>query len=100
MSASLSVSPHVSARPPLDGLPRNLILEIFITNCRRTPNLITVGQKYRESYMKTSVRFIVAGNINSPQEHLCSTINIFILLRVKCRSTIHTEHIVKFPLQQ
>jgi hypothetical protein len=31
-----------------------------------TPNLVKVGQKYRSLYMKTQVRFVVAGDTHSP----------------------------------
>jgi hypothetical protein len=45
--------PHVSARPPLDGFPWNLILGTFTEICRVTANLIELGQKYQTLYMST-----------------------------------------------
>jgi hypothetical protein len=34
--------------------------------CGETRNSVKIEQKYRALYMKTEVRFIVAGEINSP----------------------------------
>jgi hypothetical protein len=34
--------------------------------CREIPNLFNIEQKYRALYVKTEVRFVVAGDINSP----------------------------------
>jgi len=34
--------------------------------CQENQNLVKIGQKYRVIYLKTSVNFIVAGNIKSP----------------------------------
>jgi hypothetical protein len=67
---------------------------------RGTPNLFKIGKNYRELYVKTEVRFTVAGDIKSPKEHFCVTLHIDVLLTVTCTSTIHTERIVAFPLQQ
>jgi len=36
---SVRLSARVSARIPLDGFPRNLILGIFMKICRENPNL-------------------------------------------------------------
>ena len=33
--------------------------------CQENPSVIRIGQKYQALYMKTAVRFIVAGNIKS-----------------------------------
>ena len=35
--------------------------------CREIPNLVKIGQKYQALYMKSQVRFIVAGNIKLPR---------------------------------
>jgi len=51
-------------------------------------------------HMKTHVRLVVAGDINSPQKHCCATLNIFIQLTVTRTSTMHKECIVPLPLQQ
>jgi len=68
-SFCLSVRPHVSARLLAIGFPWNLMRADLYENLsgkKKTSNLVTVGQKYREFYMKTWIRFIVAGYINSP----------------------------------
>jgi hypothetical protein len=43
-SVPLSTRPRVAALLPLNRLPRNLILETFMTNCRVNPNLVKIGQ--------------------------------------------------------
>jgi len=65
MSVCLPVSPHASARLPLNEFPRNLILETAMKIRReKNPNFVSIRQKKnQEVYMKTSVRFIVAGDI-------------------------------------
>ena len=37
-----------------------------IGGCREIPDLVKVGQKCLAIYVHTSVRFVVAGDINSP----------------------------------
>jgi len=54
----LSVRLHVSARPTLDGFPWKV--------CWENPDLVKIGQKYRELDMKTYVGFIVATDFKSP----------------------------------
>lgn len=66
LSTSSYLSAHVSAPLPLEGFPRNLILRTFIKICRENPNLFTSRQEYGAHFMRTSVRFIVAGDIKSP----------------------------------
>jgi esterase/lipase superfamily enzyme len=44
--------------------------------------------------------FNFCSDINLPQKHCCTTLNIFIQLTVKYSSTTHTECTVAFPLQQ
>jgi hypothetical protein len=60
--------------------------------CQRTPNLVQIEQKNR-------VRF-VADDINSPQKHVCATLNISVLLTVTLISKIKMQCTVAFPLQQ
>jgi hypothetical protein len=43
--------------------------------CTVTPNLVEIRQKYRALYMKTEIRFTVAGDINTTQKHFCTTLN-------------------------
>jgi hypothetical protein len=63
---SPSVSTYVSARLPLDEFLCNLILEVYMKIWRKIPNCVQIGQKYREPYMKNSIGFIVAGDIDAP----------------------------------
>jgi hypothetical protein len=46
-----------------------------------------------------NVRFTVAGDINSPQNHCCATLGILIHLTVTCSSVIHRVFIVAFLLK-
>ena len=48
-----SVLPCLSAWLPLDGLPWNLILEIFMKLCQGVPNFIKIGQKRGVLYIRT-----------------------------------------------
>jgi hypothetical protein len=60
-----SVSPHLSARIPLNGFPRNLVLESFLKICYETPNMVKIWQTHRALYMKISMSFVVTGAIIS-----------------------------------
>jgi hypothetical protein len=51
-----------------------------MTSCWGAPNLVKTGQKYRVLHMKTWIHFIVADDINSPEKHFCSTLNIFFIV--------------------
>jgi hypothetical protein len=64
-SVSLSVWPRVSSRFPLEEILWNFMLGTFVKICQQTPNLVKVGPKYRAHHMKTLVRLIVAGDIDS-----------------------------------
>lgn len=61
--------------------------------------MIETGQKYRTVYIKTQVGCIVFGDMNSPYNHFCATLNTVALLTVTFTSTIHTGHFVAFPLR-
>jgi len=70
-SVCLPVRPSLLmlARLPLDAFPRNLILvtlrKYVMEICVETPDLFVMWQKYGSLYIKTKVRFIVVGYINS-----------------------------------
>ena len=54
------VCPHISARLQLDGYSWNLILGTFAKSCFvKIPYLFKIGQKYRELYVNTQMRFEV-----------------------------------------
>ena len=55
---------------------------------------------HRPLHMMTFVDVIVAGDINWPQKHCCEALRIFMLLIVASSSTIHTECLIMFPLEQ
>jgi len=59
-----------------------------------------VSLQHQALYIKTNVRFTVAGDITLPQSHWCATLNIFIYLTVTYSSTTNIECTVVFPLQQ
>lgn len=65
---------------------------------------IVAKSAYQLRHVRPSVRryqcLIFASDINSPQEALCATLNIFTLLTVACSSTIHIKRTVPFPLGQ
>jgi len=67
---------------------------------REIPNLVKIDQQYCEFYRERQVSSIVTANINQPQNHICAVYSNLKLLTVICSSTIHTEHILAFPLQQ
>jgi hypothetical protein len=66
MSVRPSVCLRVSAQPPPDGFPWNLILQAFIQICRKRPNLVKKGLKYWGLYIETFVRCIVTGDFQLP----------------------------------
>jgi hypothetical protein len=41
---------------------------------------------------KSGHSFIVAGDMNLPEEHCCAILGIFVYLLVTCSSTIHRRH--------
>jgi hypothetical protein len=55
-----SVCTYLTAQFPEDRISSNLIFDTFMKICRRNP----FGQKYRTFYMKASLRFIVAKDVN------------------------------------
>lgn len=59
----LHVHQHTSAQLPLHGYTSNLVLRASVKIGRRNPNLVEISQKYPAFYVKTCVRFIVAGDI-------------------------------------
>jgi hypothetical protein len=48
-------------------------------------------------YMKTTVQFLIAGDVNSPQTNFCATFTIFTLLIVTCSSALERESFVAAP---
>lgn len=66
--------------------------------CRDSQISVTIGQKRWTLYTKTQVCFIVTGDIDSTIKHR-TTLSICMLLTVTS-SSIYTECIVGFPLQQ
>jgi hypothetical protein len=56
------VCPHVSARLPLGGFTRRDFMKI----CLEIPKLVKTGQICPAVYLKTQVRFVVAGDMKWP----------------------------------
>jgi hypothetical protein len=54
----------VSAAPT-----RQISLKYFAKMCREDPNMLKIRQKYRTFYMKPYIRFIGAGDTNSPTQN-------------------------------
>ena len=65
LSVCPSVIPHYQrgSPPPLEGIPRNLILWTFMGSCRDKPNFVKIQQVY----------VIVADDIKWPLRALCSS---------------------------
>jgi hypothetical protein len=92
---------HVSTRLTPDAFPQNLILGTLRKPVQNLRIFVKIGQKYRKHDTEDrSTLFCVAGHIHSPCRHCCATLNSLIWLAVTGRSTIHTECIATFPLQQ
>ena len=64
--------------------------------CRRTPNFVKVGRKYRALYMKTSVRFTVGSCYVFAAESFNATIGSFVLLLMTGSCSVHTEEFFRF----
>jgi len=63
VSVCLSVSPHASARLPLNEFPRNLILETATKIEREKIQILLRSDKKSGSLHEDLSRFIVAGDI-------------------------------------
>jgi len=68
-SSRRSIRPDVSARCPLERLPWNFKLGTLVKLSRETPNVVKTVHKYLTLYMKTQVRGINDGDINTPWKH-------------------------------
>jgi len=49
------------------------MLVSLISICRETPDQVQKGQKFREFYVKSQVRFVPFDDTNSPKSFLCNT---------------------------
>jgi len=56
-SSYLSLCPHGTSRPPLDGISRNSIFDYFWKICRENSRLFKTWQAKRVIYMKTNTQF-------------------------------------------
>ena len=63
--------------------------------------MVKIGQKKCLAiYLKTQVRFIIAGDVDQSIRLCCATFKIFKLFAVTCSQKTRRLSIVAFPLQQ
>jgi len=101
LSVILSASARVLARLPLDGFLCNLILILgtLWKICLETADLVKIGEEHRTPYKRTYAHFITASDKNLQCKNICATLSVFTFGTVSCSSTIHSERIVAFVLQ-